>query len=108
MTGSQKERMLRGELYLADDPELRADEARCDELLGRFNATRSTEAEERRSILVELLGSIGEDAAIRPPLSSPTGRISGLRRWSHAAGLRTTRVERPVRRTCDDTGLARA
>ena len=60
--------MLRGELYLADDPELRADEARCDELLGRFNATRSTEAEERRSILVELLGSIGEDAAIRPPL----------------------------------------
>ena len=34
-----KERMLRGELYLADDPELAADSARAQALLERYNAT---------------------------------------------------------------------
>ena len=31
--------MLRGELYLADDPELAADHARAQALLERYNAT---------------------------------------------------------------------
>lgn len=60
--------MLRGELYIADDPELQADAERCDELLSRFNATRASEPEARRRVLGELLGSIGEHVAIRPPL----------------------------------------
>ena len=64
----QKERMLRGELYIADDPELRADAIRCDELLARFNATRAADADERRRILEELLGGLGDGAIIRPPL----------------------------------------
>jgi maltose O-acetyltransferase len=64
----QKERMLRGELYLANDPEIQADALRCDALLGRFNATRATDVDVRRAILVELLGDIGEGAVIRPPL----------------------------------------
>ena len=34
-----KERMLRGELYLVDDPELIAGRARAQALLERFNAT---------------------------------------------------------------------
>lgn len=64
----QKERMLRGELYIADDPELEADAARCDALLARFNATRATDVDERRRILTELLGDLGEGTVIRPPL----------------------------------------
>ena len=67
--GEMKERMLRGELYLAgDDPDLKADALRCDELLARFNATRASQADARRGILAELLGSVGDDVAIRPPL----------------------------------------
>jgi maltose O-acetyltransferase len=64
----QKDRMLSGELYLADDPELRADAVRCDALLARFNATRATDVDERRRILTDLLGELGEGTVIRPPL----------------------------------------
>jgi maltose O-acetyltransferase len=71
--GEMKERMLRGELYIANDPDIQADIIRCDELLARFNATRATQREERRLILAELLGELGEDAVIRPPLSMDYG-----------------------------------
>ena len=64
----QKQRMLRGELYIADDPELFADAERCDRLLRAYNATGAAELEERRRILEELLGGIGEETGIRPPL----------------------------------------
>ena len=37
---SAKERMLAGELYVADDPELLADHARARLLVERFNATQ--------------------------------------------------------------------
>lgn len=35
--GEQKQRMLRGQLYRADDPELRAEYRRCQVLLHQFN-----------------------------------------------------------------------
>ncbi len=69
----QKERMLRGELYVADDAELQADAARCDALLARFNATRATDVDERRQILTELLAELGEGAVVRPPLAMDYG-----------------------------------
>lgn len=66
--------MLRGELYLAaDDPELEADAIRCDALLAAFNATRATEVDERRRLLAELLGALGEGAIVRPPLMMDYG-----------------------------------
>lgn len=65
--------MLRGELYIADDPELRADAIRRDELLTRFNATRASEIEEQRAILAKLLGEIGEGVVVRPPLTMDYG-----------------------------------
>ena len=71
--GEMKERMLRGELYIADDPELEADAARCVELLAAFNATGPREHAERRRLLMELLGGIGPDAVIRPPLQMDYG-----------------------------------
>jgi len=61
-----KERMLRGEPYLADDPELSADRARAQELLARFNATPPGERELQDRLLRELLGEVGEDVFVRP------------------------------------------
>jgi maltose O-acetyltransferase len=58
--------MLRGELYIADDPEIQADQARTADLLERYNATRQSEQEERDRILRELLGEMGEGVVIRP------------------------------------------
>ena len=63
-----KAAMLRGDLYIADDPELARDSIRCDALLAAYNATRADQADERRRVLGELLGSVGDRVAIRPPL----------------------------------------
>jgi maltose O-acetyltransferase len=71
--GEQKDRMLRGELYVADDPELQADAERCDRLLRAYNVTGATELDERRRILEALLGDIGDDSVIRPPLQMDYG-----------------------------------
>lgn len=65
---STKERMLAGELYVADDPELIADHVRAQELTEAYNATGVGERVRRAEILGELLGAVGEDSTIRPPL----------------------------------------
>jgi maltose O-acetyltransferase len=64
--GEMKDRMLRGELYVADDPELIADNARARELLDRYNATRDGEQAERDRVLRELLGGVGEGVVVKP------------------------------------------
>jgi len=62
-----RERMLAGDLYLADDPELAAEALRAHELLHRYNTSPPAAREERREILEGLLGAIGEGTEIRPP-----------------------------------------
>jgi maltose O-acetyltransferase len=69
-----KERMLRGELYLADDPELAADGARAQDLLERYNATRHTEQAERDRLLRDLLGEVGEGVVVKPPFRCDYGQ----------------------------------
>lgn len=64
---SMKERMLAGELYRADDPELVAEAVRAALLMERFNATSVADFDQRGQILEELLGSVGEGVRIRPP-----------------------------------------
>ena len=61
-----KDRMLRGELYLADDPELIADMARAQAILARFNATGHDEREAQDRLLRELLGERRRNVVIRP------------------------------------------
>jgi maltose O-acetyltransferase len=63
-----RERMLRGEWYLADDPMIQADAARAHDLMERFNATRAAEPELRERLLRQLLGEVGEAVVVRPPL----------------------------------------
>jgi maltose O-acetyltransferase len=64
--GEMKDRMLRGELYIADDPDLVADNARAQALLDRYNATLDSEREERDRILRALLGDVGVDVVVKP------------------------------------------
>ncbi len=59
--------MLAGELYQADDPEIQADVLRAERLMERFN-NAPADGPSRREALAELLGELGEDAVIRPPL----------------------------------------
>ena len=62
---TEKERMLAGKLYRANDPELLAGDRRKWELTRRLDQT--TDPEEVRAILRELLGSIGDNFWIQPP-----------------------------------------
>ncbi|MFK3982968.1 sugar O-acetyltransferase [Micromonospora sp. NPDC050397] len=64
---SQKERMLAGDLYLADDPEIVSDARRSARLMERFNTSETDDPEHRRRLLAELLGSIGDGVGVRPP-----------------------------------------
>ena len=64
---TQRQRMLAGDPYIADDPELAADSLRARRLQERFNNAPADAAEERRLILVELLGALGEGTEVRPP-----------------------------------------
>jgi maltose O-acetyltransferase len=65
---SQRERMLAGEPYLAGDPELVAMSHAAMRLQDRYNSTTVDEPDERRRLLEELLGGIGPDTVLRPPL----------------------------------------
>ncbi len=65
--------MLRGELYRAVGEEIAADQARAQELLERFNASRHYEHELRAQLLRELLGEIGEGVVIRPQFQCDYG-----------------------------------
>lgn len=62
---TEKERMLAGMLYRADDPQLQADCARKDRLLRRL--AQSDDYAEWKAIFRELLGSVGENFWIQPP-----------------------------------------
>jgi maltose O-acetyltransferase len=62
---TQKENMLSGELYNANDPELNADRNRCAELLAEYNTL--VHYEEQVRFLPKLVGSTGPASQLRPP-----------------------------------------
>jgi len=68
MTRSMAERMDAGEWYLADDPEITERYLRARELCDAFNTTPARDGAGQRTVLAELLGTLGEGAEIRPPL----------------------------------------
>jgi len=75
--GEMKDRMLRGELYIADDADLAADFARAQALVERYNRTRHAERDQRDAILRELLGHVGESVHVRAPFYCEYGaRVS--------------------------------
>ena len=69
MTATQSERakMLRGDLYLANDPELTAARTRARQLWQRVNAADPGDPDGLRALLHELLGALGAGAWVEPP-----------------------------------------
>lgn len=65
---SMRERMVAGDLYLADDPELAELIQTALDLTDAYNATTARQGERRRRLLDELLGAVGDGTEIRPPL----------------------------------------
>jgi len=65
---SMRERMLAGDLYIADDPEIGEQSAAALDLMAAYNATSVRQGPLRRQLLERLLGAVGEGTEIRPPL----------------------------------------
>ena len=66
-----RERMLAGDLYIADD-ELAAAHDAAVSIVERYNAA-SIPVAERRALLEELLGNVGPGTEIRPPFQVDYG-----------------------------------
>ncbi len=70
---SEKQKMLAGELYSPADPELQIEHLRAQQLTFRFNQTPPHEIEQRRELLQELFGAMGQDVLIEPPFHCDFG-----------------------------------
>ena len=70
---TQRERMLAGDPYIADDPVLAEESLRAQRLVHVFNASDPSDPERRRALLEELLESFGEDSTIVPPIHCDYG-----------------------------------
>ncbi|GGW70644.1 maltose O-acetyltransferase [Streptomyces lucensis JCM 4490] len=62
------ERMLAGDLYIADDPEIARRQQRAMRLAAGYRAAYVEDARKARPMLAELLAEVGEDVDVRPPL----------------------------------------
>ncbi|MCC2274247.1 sugar O-acetyltransferase [Streptomyces sp. ET3-23] len=71
--GDNKQRMLAGDWYLPDDPELRADTERRIALCAAYDAAATAGPAERTKILEQLLGSVDATVRIRPPFHCDFG-----------------------------------
>jgi maltose O-acetyltransferase len=70
---SNRQRMLAGDQYIADDPDLAHESDRAANLTAAFNNTAGDDHAGRDCILRELLGGVGEGTVIRPPLRCDYG-----------------------------------
>jgi maltose O-acetyltransferase len=70
---TQKQRMLAGDLYTANDAELAADAKRIAEWMARYNALAARSPEERHALLAEAFGHVGSGVYIRPPFHCDYG-----------------------------------
>ena len=70
---TQKQRMLAGDLYHADDPELVTDAACAAAWMARYNAATTAGTAHRHSLLVEGLGAVGAGVVARSPFHCDYG-----------------------------------
>lgn len=70
---TQRELMLAGDLYVANDPELNAARRRARDFLARFNFSAPEDFAERRNLLGQLFGSFGKGTLINPTLKCDYG-----------------------------------
>lgn len=69
-----RERMKQGLLYTDLGEGLEEERQRCKELIYDYNLTRPGEAEKRKALLRELLGDMGENIWIEPPVRMAYGK----------------------------------
>ncbi|APY91351.1 sugar O-acetyltransferase [Streptomyces alfalfae] len=62
------ERMLAGDLYIADDPDIAQAQRRAVRLAAQYLAAYAEDPDAARPVVAELLGGLGAGAHIRPPL----------------------------------------
>jgi maltose O-acetyltransferase len=70
---TEKEKMLAGELYNSEDPQLKAERLRARELCKRFNDSDPADEDARQDILRKLLGRAGNSISIEPPFRCDYG-----------------------------------
>ncbi|MCO7221391.1 sugar O-acetyltransferase [Klenkia sp. PcliD-1-E] len=70
---TMRDRMLAGEEYVADDPDLARENARAQALTHAYNTTDPTDRDRLRALMTELLGSFGEGSTILPPFRCDYG-----------------------------------
>ena len=75
--GEMKERMLRGDPYIAEDEDLAGDFGRAQAILEIYNRSAFADQELRDGLLHELLAECGDGVHIRPPFHLEYGtRVS--------------------------------
>jgi maltose O-acetyltransferase len=72
-SSTERTKMLRGELYVASDPELVAARVRARRLCAQFNAFDPADAAGQRALLGELLGGFGGESWIEAPFRCDYG-----------------------------------
>ncbi|MBB6405425.1 sugar O-acetyltransferase [Arthrobacter sp. AZCC_0090] len=65
---TNRERMLAGDLYISDDPESARESQRAVLLQTKYAAAYVEDQDAARPLLAELLGGLGEDAHVKPPI----------------------------------------
>jgi maltose O-acetyltransferase len=64
---TEKQKMLAGDLYHANDAELEADRRAASAWMVRYSVALGASDADRRALLRELLAEVGDGAEIRPP-----------------------------------------
>ncbi|MFM6191891.1 sugar O-acetyltransferase [Planktothrix sp.] len=64
---TEREKMLAGELYFANDPDLMLARQRASKQTRLYNNTTEEQLENRQEILLELFGKMGNNVQINPP-----------------------------------------
>ncbi|MEA2776277.1 MAG: maltose O-acetyltransferase [Acetobacteraceae bacterium] len=70
---TEKQKMLAGALYDANDPELVSERAAAARWMVRYNASLAASTSDRLVLLHAQLGNVGEGAEIRPPFHCDYG-----------------------------------
>lgn len=72
-SGAQYRKMISGQPYRPDDPELAAHREQARDLVFRFNHTPPTQMATRQALLTDLFGAFGEGSHIEPNLHCDYG-----------------------------------
>lgn len=70
---TEKEKMLRGEMYVAFDPELVREREACRALTREYNSTTEIEYDRRGELLGRLFGAAGKNSYVEPPFRCDYG-----------------------------------